>query len=212
MSLINDALKRAKQAQQEAAESPAPVPHLRPVEPSQESARHGLGLAVPIGLAVIALLGLMLFWVLWKKEGSVAPATNRPALSVAARTPAAEPVSTPAAAPTTTPDSSAPAPDVRPSIPEPAVASSNGSTTNPAAATSESTDSNHVATIESAPPTPPPLKLQSIVYNPRSPSAMINGRVVFVGDRMRDLRVVAIHRDDVVLIGGGRTNLLSLEP
>ncbi len=41
---------------------------------------------------------------------------------------------------------------------------------------------------------------------------MINGRVVFVGDRIRDLRVVAIHRDDVVLIGGGRTNLLSLEP
>ena len=212
MSLINDALKRAKQAQQESADAPAPVPHLRPVEPAQESARHGLGLAVPIGLAVIALLGLMLFWVLWKKEGSVVTPTNRVALSVAARAPAVEPASTPAPAPTAPPDASAPAHEARPSIPEPAVASSSASITNPAAVTSESADSNHVASIESAPPTPPPLKLQSIVYNPRSPSAMINGRVVFVGDRVRDLRVAAIHRDEVVLVGTGRTNLLSLEP
>ena len=60
---------------------------------------------------------------------------------------------------------------------------------------------------------PPPLKLQSIVFNPRSPSALINGRVLFIGDRIRDLRVTAIRRDEVVLTGVGRTNLLlSLEP
>ena len=56
------------------------------------------------------------------------------------------------------------------------------------------------------------LKLQGIVFNPRRPSALINGRVMFVGDRVRDLRITAIHPGDVVLTGPGRTNILSLEP
>jgi hypothetical protein len=41
---------------------------------------------------------------------------------------------------------------------------------------------------------------------------MINGRIMFVGDRIRDLRLAAIRPGDVLLIGAGRTNLLSLEP
>jgi hypothetical protein len=41
---------------------------------------------------------------------------------------------------------------------------------------------------------------------------MISGRIVFVGDRIRELRVMAIHREDVLLVGGGSTNLLSLDP
>ena len=74
--------------------------------------------------------------------------------------------------------------------------------------TTESTDTNHVA----AEPPQAPLKLQSIVYSPRRPSALINGRVVFVGDKVRDVKVTAIHSGDVVLTGGGRTNVLSLDP
>lgn len=70
-------------------------------------------------------------------------------------------------------------------------------------------DTNSAVATE---PAPPPLKLQGIVYNPRRPSALINGRVVFVGDRIRDLKISAIHADNVVLTGVGRTNLLNLEP
>ena len=79
-------------------------------------------------------------------------------------------------------------------------------------ADSSAADTNHVSIVDVAPPAPPPLKLQSIIFNPKTPSAMINGRVVFVGDRVRDLHVAAIHRDEVVLTSRGRTNTLSLDP
>jgi hypothetical protein len=41
---------------------------------------------------------------------------------------------------------------------------------------------------------------------------MINGRVMFIGDHIRELKVAAIRSTEVILIGAGRTNLLSLEP
>jgi hypothetical protein len=72
-------------------------------------------------------------------------------------------------------------------------------------------DTNHAAAAEPS-TAASPLKLQGIVFNPRRPSALINGRVMFVGDRVRDLRITAIHPDDVVLAGANRTNVLSLEP
>jgi hypothetical protein len=62
---------------------------------------------------------------------------------------------------------------------------------------------------EVEPPKPAPLRLQGIVFSTR-PSAVINGKTLFVGDRVREFRVVAITRDAAVLVGGGRTNTLSL--
>ena len=41
---------------------------------------------------------------------------------------------------------------------------------------------------------------------------MINGRILFIGDRIRDLRVTAIHQDYVALAGAGKSTVLSLEP
>ncbi len=61
MSLINDALKRAREAQQQARPTLLPGPQLRPVEPAQQ-ARHGLGLLLPVALGVVALFGLFLVW------------------------------------------------------------------------------------------------------------------------------------------------------
>lgn len=77
---------------------------------------------------------------------------------------------------------------------------------------SAATDTTHPAVVEPLPSATPPLKLQGIVFNPRRPSALINGRVMFVGDRIQDFRLTAIHPGDIVLIGANRTNLLSLEP
>jgi hypothetical protein len=51
--------------------------------------------------------------------------------------------------------------------------------------------------------------LQGIVYSKR-PSAVINGKTLFVGDRIREFRVVAITPDTAILSGAGRTNVLSL--
>jgi len=218
MSLINDALRRAKQVQQDAPSPPvAPAPHFRPVEPLPQTARHGLGLMLPVSLVTIALLSLLLFWVMTKRDGSSASGESKTPLSVAARTVPSS---------NGTFDHTA----LRPSAADPGAVSSGGGNTSDKAATvqvgapaptpqaalapgstnsaavSDSGDTNH------APVAPPPLKLQSIVFNPKRPSAMINGRVVFIGEKVRDYRVIAIQRDNVVLAGAGQTNLLSLDP
>lgn len=59
MSLINDALKRAKEVQQDMAPPPAPNLQLRPVEPGQ-GMRRSFGLLVPAALAVVAVVLLLL--------------------------------------------------------------------------------------------------------------------------------------------------------
>jgi hypothetical protein len=54
------------------------------------------------------------------------------------------------------------------------------------------------------------LRLQAIVFHPTRPSAIVTGRSVFVGDRVGEFRVVAIHRESVMLAGAGQTNVLTL--
>lgn len=225
MSLINEALKRAKQAHSHTLPTKASVPPMRPVEPEQPAPSNGFGAIVPISLAVIAVAGILIFFLIWKRDNSSGSSVAPAPLPVAARTPDLEPV------PGTTQPAKALAPvnavntastpasmpeEHSPSVPvgtqQSMVASSPGAANPPLPAT-ETADSNHFASAQIPPtPVPAPLKLQSIVFNPRRPSAMINGRIVFVGDRIRDLRVMSIHREDVLLVGGGNTNLLSLEP
>jgi hypothetical protein len=226
MSLINDALRRAKQAQKEAPPSnPTPISEFRPVEAPVQAARHGLGLLVPVSLGLVALMALLLLWELTRRG----PATGAPptgsALDVAARTAPAE--STAAAVPAELPathgtqsvgsntgtgkPTSANAPESIASAPEHSNnlgAANSASSTNLASGPTEGLETNHVA----AEPAPAPLRLQSIVYNPRRPSALISGRVLFIGDKIKDLRVTAIHSTDVVLTGTGSTNVLSLDP
>lgn len=207
MSLINDALRRAKQAQQEAPAPPiAPVPQLRPVEPSSQAARHSLGLMLPLSLAAIALLSLLLYWELSKRDGSLLSAQPSSALPVAARgLPSSSASPDNLVSGTTAADSAAAA--NTPALAAQPNSSSNGSNSLAVAAGSET---NHSAATESA--VPAPLKLQGIIYSPQRPSAIISGRVVFVGERLHEYRVIAIHKDSVLLIGAGQTNLLSLEP
>lgn len=225
MSLINDALRRAKQAR---PEQPAPTtPNLpfRPVELEAQPARRGVGLLLPVSLAVVALLTLLFLWELLKRESSRAPSQSKGELAVAARTlPPSEPATAEPPAVTSSPEPVALGSGRLKSVsekPSPAPVNSTSpnlaltqgtSGTSSVASGEDSVETNSAAATEPAPPTPAPLKLQSIVFNPKRPSAMINGRVVFLGDRIRDLRVIAIHRDYVSLAGGGRTNLLSLEP
>jgi len=60
-------------------------------------------------------------------------------------------------------------------------------------------------------PAKPALKLQGIIYHPTRPSAFINGKALFVGDRIAEFRVTAISSESVTLVGGGTTNVLSLQ-
>ena len=201
MSLINDALKRAKAAQPQASQAPLNLP-LRPVEPDQRHARHNLGLLLPVGLALVALLALFLVW-RWAQsrqpveagEGAVravTPAVPAAPVLPAEPAPAPAPVAAPPVAPAPTPQAEPPAPPLAKVQETDAVAEA------PAPAPAP------------APPKPAPLRLQGILFNPQHPSAMINGKTLFVGDRLGDLRVLAIGQSSVTLANSARTNVLFL--
>ena len=72
---------------------------------------------------------------------------------------------------------------------------------------------------EKPPVTPPPaetnvafpiLKLQGIYYRLNNPSVLINGRTLFIGDRIEGARVVNIERQNVTVEFGGQRKVLEL--
>ncbi len=225
MSLINDALKRARVARPVSSGPTSPNLPFRPVETGSQPTRRSLGLLLPVCLAAVGLLTLLLLWELSKRDTSATTAQPKRQLAVAARNlPSSEaaPTTTETSAlPSSAPSAAAASAPAKPGTESAAALPANSTNPSPAgvpaaagtnSVATDSGETHHAPATESSPPTPAPLKLQSIVFNPRRPSAMLNGHVLFVGDRIRDLRVMSIHRDYVMLVGPGRTNVLSLEP
>lgn len=174
MSLINDALKRAKQAQKD---NPPPTPELqfRPVEPGQEHPRSPLfAVGAVIGLIAIISLGGLLLWVVAQKQEAGLQVEAKAAAVPADPPPAPLPV-------------------------EPAIASGNSP---------EEAMTNTLPAVEI--PKAPEFKLQGIFFNPRSPSAVVNGKTVYVGDKVSGFRVFAITPQAVSLANETATNVLSL--
>ena len=205
MSLINDALKRAKEAQQQAPPPPPSDLQFRPVEPAQQNARRGLGLLLPAALAVVALLTLLFIWHWAQKRDSTRPTeVNARTARVARATPAPQPLPVAAPAPASVPS---PVTDAAATV---AADAASAPTDAPVANPEESEATNAPAMTAPPPPKPAPLRLQAIVFNPRRPSAMISGKTLFIGDKLGDLRVVAIDQDSATLAGAGQTNVLSL--
>jgi len=201
MSLINDALKRAKQAH---AENPTPTPDLpfRPAEPAQNR-NSGVPL-LPVAIVAIAvgLGGGLILLALQKRD--VAPqvvhATQADATATSAQAPTTTTATTPSAQ-GATPQSSAQAA-------EPPVA------TQAAGLASGSPVDAPIAAVAPEPPKPVVPKLQGIFYNPSRPSAVVNGKTVYVGSRAgeaRDFLVLEITRESVTVANGSQTNLLVLE-
>jgi len=60
------------------------------------------------------------------------------------------------------------------------------------------------------PPKPPEPKLQGILLAASRPCAIVNGKTVFVGDRLDEFRVAAISKNSVTLQSETETNVLSL--
>jgi hypothetical protein len=209
MSLINDALKRTKEAQQQAARSASPGAHLRPLVAAPSPAR-GPGRVWPGVLGVAGLLALFLIWQAIRSPGPapvVAAAPARPEPSPAGRSSTtgpglegASPVSLPASQPA--PGSGAPEAD--PATNQPAVEIVSACGPAPAA------PSPAAAAPETPVPGPPPLKLQAIVFHPTRPWAMISGKTLFVGDRLGEMELVAVGREGATLVGAGQTNVLNL--
>lgn len=187
MSLINDALKRAQKAQTQTPPPAAPNSDLRPAEPATY-AWHGVGLLLPAALALVALLTLFLVWEMSRRNSVEVRASTAPrAETQAPVSPATSVESTPAS---------------------PARSGPPGATSSASSQIPTAPGTNAPVTEETAKPLPP--KLQAVIYNPRNPSAVINGHTVFPGDRLGEFRVVKITPDSATLVGEGQTNLLLL--
>ncbi|MBI2929162.1 MAG: hypothetical protein HYY24_26150 [Verrucomicrobia bacterium] len=224
MSLINDALKRAKQAH---AHRPAPTasgPPLQPVEGSSTSSRPTVGLWLAVALAVVFLAG----WLFreWRAQADRVAARAEtqkaiPAPRVAAQTPPAEPKPAP-------PPSVAPTPAVAPSAPPQPNVSAPAPTVEvtpaPVAQISPPPAAQPIIVKEEVPPAPPPLapppppakpafpalKLQGIFFSRTKPSALISGQTLFLGDAIEGARVKAIEADKVIVEFQGESRTLNL--
>jgi len=175
MSLINDALKRAKQAQEQGSPE-SPKVQFRPVEAARQPVKKN---HTTIWIAVVIMVGLIIGFVF--RQLTRENKNSTPKEVKAREIVPANPI----------PQETAPAP--KPVTPAPAI-------------------QDKSATVHADAPSEarPPEKLQAIVFDPKRPSAIISGKSVFVGDKIGDLRVVAITQESVTLVGGGQTNLLVL--
>ncbi len=190
MSLINDALKRAKDAQQENPPATPPL-QFRPVEPGQQSNPRQPWLLFGLALVAIAILGLSALLVRFLAH------SDSHDLQVAARAVAVPVViNPPVEAPPANVSSEAVVSTTPPARSEPA-AESNTNDVTVVAASAEAIK-------------PAPLKLQGIFFNPQNPSAVVSGRSVYLGDRVGGFRVMGISPVAVTLVNTTATNVLSL--
>jgi hypothetical protein len=206
MSLINDALKRANEAQH----APAPELKFREVDPRQARAKR-FGWMLPAAITACVLIGVFAVWQMNNGHGeknvarpSARAEANKEAsqdsglLRVHAREEQVLPGAALAA-------SKAPEPAQSEKV---AVIAVGGTTIQE---TTKSEVTNAPSSTEAAVVKPGP-KLQGIVYNPKNPSATISGKPVFVGEKVGEWKVVAIDKESATLVAlsGGETNVLRL--
>jgi hypothetical protein len=213
MSLINEALKRAQEAQQQATRGADRDIELRPVEPGKAPERKDRWF-LPSAVTAAVLLAAFCIYQALRPAGTREQVQARTIdQKQQAYSSTVTPISPTAPAVSERPLKAAPvaAPDV-PALPgskahlESAIKSEHPNT-NAVAISVPATEANN--------PTPTPatkttLRLQGIVAHPTRPSAVINGKTVFVGDKLADKRVLAIDVETVTLAGSGETNVLTL--
>ena len=202
MSLIADALKRAKAAQQTAPRADSAAVAYQQVDPKATRAARK-SIFVPAGLLVLTMAALFAVWFGFRKNSVVTPvaATATRPTAVTAQPPPAIPEPAPAAATVASPPvPTPPAPIVAAPAPAPIVAEPQppANTKSPEPA------------IEPALQNPPPLRLQAIFFSPSHPSAMIGGKTLFVGDQVGDFKIVAIASESATLVNAGQTNILTV--
>jgi hypothetical protein len=198
MSLINDALKRTKDAQQQNP-PPAGGPPLKPADPATTKSTSNAKSLLYIMIACVVVGNALLFFAIQDRGAKKEIA---PAVPVAPTTAAAV-----APAPTA---SVAPAPVPQPAKSEPAPAAIANPAPIATPVVSEKNSNDALLAAQPEPARPVPLKLQSIIFNPSKPSAMVSGKFVFIGDKVQGFRVTAIDQETVTLVGSGQTNILSL--
>jgi hypothetical protein len=227
MSLLNDALKRADEANRTQPGSGPPLPPLRPAD---YVTPYPGGLRLLLGVLVVLALGASGFFLSrWLVPGGDPPPARSTGAAAAAH-PGDAPGPIPArplpaadTASTALPQTSAP------STPALRGAGARGNT--PPAATAASppvraasapapaaepepaprvAEAGALATSATRTNLPPALKLQSIIFRLRNPAAVINGQMLGVGDVVDGARLLRIERHAVTLEREGKTNVLEL--
>jgi hypothetical protein len=216
MSLINDALKRARDADRRRRSAPASAP-LEPADPATKpkSTRW-------LVLAVAVALGLSLWS--FSRWASTAPPPPQAQLANAPESPTTTPPtsepttavepslssSTPPPDPLSTPQSSAPVAPDDSQAPAPIEAPTQALSTDPpnTSPTNETPRSN----IDPPPPSTPEveLRLQSIIYRLRNPTAVINGQWLHEGDTIADARIIKIEPHQVTLSQNETNRVLTM--
>lgn len=223
MSLINDALKRAATEKPRDTNPSAPMPPLQPVDPAPAPRNSPVLLAGVLLLGVGAVGIAAALWFNGRAPASTPVAANTaPAQThhtantpVPANPPAQNPA--PQAAPAhnnTTPQPAAI--PLRQSNPQPnlqTIASAPpASGTAPALPASQRVPASTTSTPATPPPaTPKPIRLQSIFYRLKSPTVIINGKTLAVGDSVDGAKVVSIQRTSVEIVQNGKYRTLTID-
>lgn len=186
MSLINDALRKAKQ--QTAQPGPGLNLQLRPMDPSHEKPANSGLLLLAVFVAGLILAGAMVPLLFGNRKMQSAAIVVHPGSSASPSSIVAEPVPAAVSAQlpntitreTTTGVMQSSSPDVPAALPPPVLKAL-------------------------------PLKLQGILFNASRPSAIINGKTVEVGNQVGEFRVVSISQSAAVLVSSTETNILEFE-
>jgi len=211
MSLINDALRRAKQAQRQNPFGGQPTVPLQSVDYARRPNYFLRSLVALLAVATLACSGWF-FRKWWSSRGqrrSIVVAVNEAKAESAAQS-KARPQPSPRKSViqvntnivvrtnvTVTPKLEA---DARPAPTTASISTLQTTASAPAPATEPA-----------APPSPfADLKLRSIIYREDKPAAVINGDMLYVGDEIRGARVVRIERSSVTVERKGETNELWL--
>jgi hypothetical protein len=217
MSLINDALKRASQAQKTRGTPAAPPRPLQPAS-SGTSSRNLLVVVVPlVAVALLATAGWF-GWQWWKNHPASPSSQTAAAAPSAAVKPAETNLASPAIPATTKPVVNtnlvvrqAPVPGVKPAVAATVSATPKATTT--AAATPPAAPNTNLAPVApeiQAPVEFPPLKLQGIYFRMTKSSALINGQHLYVGDTVDNVKIIAVDRQSVTVEYRGQKKVLAL--
>lgn len=207
MSLINDALKRARAAQKDAPPPAPPTLHFRPVEAQDDSKRRP-NFMIPAAVGALVVFVFFLGWHLTHRSRATAP-ENRGELVVNAR--AAQPATIASSAAPRLAATQAAAQSLTNILAKSSGQNSALAPVNDRAGAPTPTDSStNSAAIEALVVKPAPLKLQAIFFQPARPSALISGKTVFRGDKLGEFRVLAIDKTSATLASSSLTNILTV--
>ena len=234
MSLINEALKRAREASVQPATTPAADPAMQPVL-DRVPVRSIVSWTKP-ALSMAMLLLAVFFLGLWWRSPRQAMA-NSQLRAQSARTAPGNVLTVDAGTSTGTlkpltqtalepgpqsnsqvsADAKAAQADVRGlSLEKPRPPSVTGAGISTTATPPAPSAHSEPEPVPAAPPPEPHFrpaenwKLQGVFYRMSNASVLINGQTLFLGDEIDGAKVAAIERRSVHLVMGGRTNVLRL--